>query len=127
MGIVSTSTLGPHGRDLLGRVFVCEGGTVRWCYDLTARGGVYCRWLDQLTGVWHNGGTWERGRGLESLRRQIQSEAPAPQPGDTFVLMGVFGQPRTWTMPVPAAPAAPADHDIDGLGPEPSMDEVPYA
>lgn len=75
---------------------------MRWCYGLTTRGGVYCRWFDGERGQWYAGGTWERGRGLESLRAQIEEEVPAPQPGESYTLVGVFGVPEVRTLPVAA-------------------------
>lgn len=71
-----------------GQAYRCPDGLVRWVQHESSRGIYSVLWLDEERKVWYWGGKYRKHEwpGGEPY--------PAPQPGDTYTLMGVYGQPR---------------------------------
>lgn len=76
----------PEAQQLVGRAFRCDDGLVRWIIYLSTRRGYFSvLWRDDESEVWHSGGIIraDKWRGGQEVR--------APQPGETYRLVGATG------------------------------------
>lgn len=78
---------------LIGRAFRGEDGVIRWVTWASKRQFYHYLWLDEERGYWYEGGyahvsTW-----------RAADEVPAPQPGETYTLIGALGTPREMQVP----------------------------
>lgn len=66
------------------------GPTVRWVHRISDRGYLHLRWRHADEDVWHIGG--HEWGGTFDPEAQGAVEVDAPQEGDTFHALGVFGR-----------------------------------
>ena len=83
------------GRVELGRAYRCADGIVRWVVHRSRRGYFHLLWLVAKLerGVWYSGGKMKSGDATFAAFSNAEPY-PAPQPGETYVQMGVYGTPR---------------------------------
>jgi len=72
----------------IGRAFRGKDGTVRWIIGKSKARNYQMLWL-RPDGIWTQGGTAPAASWDTSA--YTGDEAPAPQPGETYKLAGVFG------------------------------------
>lgn len=81
----------------VGRAFrSARDGTVRWITHRSDRGYYHMLWLNEKTGVWNLGG---REKAADFARFYGGEEVPAPQPGETYKMAGVFGAVSSYEVP----------------------------
>jgi hypothetical protein len=71
----------------VGRAFRGKDGTVRWITGKSRAGNYQMLWL-RSDGIWTQGGTTLAASWDASV--YAGDEVPAPQPGETYKLAGVF-------------------------------------
>lgn len=71
----------------VGKAYRGTDGTVRWCIKQSVRGYYECLWWDEAANVWYYGGKY-KGEGFPA-----GAEVRAPQPGERYIRMGMFGMP----------------------------------
>lgn len=74
--------------EVVGTAWRCRDGLVRWFHHVSERGLLHIRWLDEPSGVWHDGGT-VRGDRWQSTGTVEQVAAPVA--GDCYSLSGATG------------------------------------
>lgn len=82
----------------VGRAYRCSDGVVRWVAHLSKRGYYHLLWLEEERNVWFEGGKMKQGDATFAAFEGAESY-PAPQPGETYTQMGVYGRPRVWRLP----------------------------
>ena len=78
---------------VVGKAYRCTDGIVRWVTYQSRRGYFHLLWLEEERGVWYSGGKMKSGDATLAAFEDA-GPYPAPQPGESYVLMGVYGTPR---------------------------------
>lgn len=80
----------------VGHAFRGADKLVRWVVHLSERRIYTMLWHDEERNVWHYGGKVKASEWTDS--HYAGDEVPAPQPGDTYRKIGVFGEPRDFVV-----------------------------
>jgi hypothetical protein len=75
----------------VGKAYIGPDDIVRWVTHESTRGRFHCLWLDENSGIWHQGGSY-KGQDFPTGETY-----PAPEPGERYTLMGSLGTKREMT------------------------------
>lgn len=75
--------------DRVGHAYRGKDGLVRWITWMSKNNNYSMSWLDEKTGIWHDGGHAKASKWVGSM--YDGPEVPAPQPGEKYHRLNVFG------------------------------------